>query len=193
MHEFQKRTNDFRNEMNILRKAVNVFNFNPDLKIIDQEWEILSMDYVEGETLFSLFQHNKLSNISLVKLFKTLWTLSQKGICHRDLNLQNLIQDASGNIIAVDYDNSIASTRFNAFLSNFFALGSMRGYDFCFVEIAKNSSNKVIILKLVLRVFYKTLNAIRNLLYSSKSDNKTVFKYSNSVLEKKITDALIKA
>jgi len=59
----------------------------------------------------------------LVDLAAILGRLSSRGICHRDVTLENVLVDADGTLHLVDFDQAVQSGRLAAALGNFLGIG----------------------------------------------------------------------
>ena len=105
-------------------------DLHPLFKLINNEWEVLELDYCRGDTLFEKEQKHTFVDISLQPIWKVVWNLTKLGIAHRDLRLDNIIYESDTRVTIIDFDQSERTSRLNAFLSNVFGVGKSKGLGF---------------------------------------------------------------
>ena len=107
-------------EYKVLKRLKNTdYDLNPKLSKVNNIWELLEIDFIEGE----LLELNSLKkNISLKVYGQILWGLfiiSIKGIKYKQFRGRHIIKNKNNEIKFIDFGQAEISNSINSFLYNF--------------------------------------------------------------------------
>jgi serine/threonine protein kinase len=127
------RANNLKEEYDILKIVSTVRGIckNPSYDK-QNEWEMLSYDYIEGTSLENLLitKGFTLHPEIFKKTFKIIAELNKKGIAHRDIKPGNILLDKDNNVYIIDFDQAIRIPALSALLIDLVGIGNQnkRGF-----------------------------------------------------------------
>lgn len=99
----------------------------PSFRVIDDEWHVLEMDWVEGEYLEELIRGKRARQVSIFQLAVKLLQISLAGIVYKQLRARHIIRRANGELVFLDFGSSIRANPLIAFWRNFSPISFTNG------------------------------------------------------------------
>lgn len=110
---------NLKNEFTILKILDKTnYNLNPKFKKIDN-WELLEIDYIEGDLLELSPNKEKISLKIFWKILLGLWVVSLKGIKYKQFRGRHIIKLNNNEIKFIDFGSSEISSPISSLFYNF--------------------------------------------------------------------------
>ena len=102
------------------------WHLNPTLQEVDEGWQVLGMDWIEGENLDDLIHQGRAGSMALHQLLQTLFAVSRAGVLYKQLRPRHIIRGLDGKVFFIDFGGSSLGNPRVAFLQNFRLLAGKR-------------------------------------------------------------------
>ena len=107
--------------LNLLKKTS--YNLNPKFSRLDDTWDVLELDFVDGELLELDDNKRNLNLLTFLNIILGLLLLSIKGIKYKQFRGRHILKSKNNSIKFIDFGQSEISTFLKAFLYNFKLFG----------------------------------------------------------------------
>ena len=105
-----------------LEKTNRYFKFAPEYKVLD-EYEILSINYVNGYSIERILEIKSLKLTYLIRIFFLILSINLCGISHRDITTDNIIINEYNDLVIIDFDRAVFMGTFASFINDMLGVG----------------------------------------------------------------------
>lgn len=100
---------------------------NPSYRVIDGAWNVLEMDWIEGEDLDVLIREGNTRKVSILQLIGRVIQVSLAGVIYKQLRARHIIRRANGELVFIDFGGSSRANPLVALWRNIAPLSSTGG------------------------------------------------------------------
>jgi len=97
----------------------SAWHLNPKYHTIDGEWEVLELDWINGECLADLIDSGRLKNSSIVRFLWSVLRMSWAGVIHKQLRVRHIYRRNDGSFVLIDFGGASITGRLSAIATNF--------------------------------------------------------------------------
>jgi tRNA A-37 threonylcarbamoyl transferase component Bud32 len=95
------------------------WQLHPEFIEINNQWNFLKIDYINGCSLSEIIERNELQSFPFVKLLLVVFKMSLSGVVHAQLRPRHIYVDEKKNVYVIDYGGSFVAKPLSALFSNF--------------------------------------------------------------------------
>lgn len=107
-------------EFSLLEKLEGrALTLNPSYEVIDGEWHLLGIDWIEGEDLDTLIQEGQARKVFILQILGKLFRVSLAGVIYNQLRARHIIPRATGELVFIDFGGSSRANPLAALWQNF--------------------------------------------------------------------------